>query len=143
MNETTSVYADGAPTPVGPYPHARRVGPLLFLSGLGPRRPGSGDIEGLVLDGDGKVVSYDFEQQCRAVFRNVDAVLASAGSRRAALVDITVFLTDMRRDFETFNRLYGEWIGDAGPSRTTVEVSRLPTPIAIELKCIATTDDRT
>jgi len=138
MSSPESHYTSDAPTPVGPYPHAKRVGALLFLSGLGPRRPGDGHIDGLVLDDSGQVVEYDFERQCAAVFRNVDAVLESAGSTRGSLVDVTVFLTDMRRDFGAFNRLYGEWIGQSGPSRTTVEVSRLPTPIAIELKCIAT-----
>jgi len=140
MKASNSFFTDDAPAPVGPYPHAKRVGSLLFLSGLGPRHPDSGAIDGLVLDDDGNVVEYDFERQCAAVFRNVDAVLVSAGSSRGSLVDITVYLTDMRRDFDTFNRLYGEWVGTTGPARTTVEVNRLPTPIAIELKCIATLD---
>lgn len=126
-----------APKPVGLYPHARRAGNLLFLSGLGPREPGTGDVPGLELDGDGNVVSYDMAAQCESVFRNVRAVLESAGARWEDLVDVTVFLTDIPRDFETFNRIYAEHFADNRPCRTTVEVNRLPTPIAIELKCIA------
>jgi 2-aminomuconate deaminase len=129
-----------APPPVGAYPHARRCGDLLFLSGIGPRRP-DGSIDGLILDEQGEVVSYDFDAQCRSVFANIDAVLKSAGARRADLVDVTVFLTDMRRDFALFNRLYADFAGPDGPARTTVEVNRLPTPIAIELKCIASVGD--
>lgn len=128
---------DQAPRPVGLYPHARRVGNLLFLSGIGPRSPQDDGIPGLILDDEGHVRDYDMEAQCHSVFRNVRAVLESAGARWRDLVDVTVFLTDMRRDFETFNRLYAEYFADNRPCRTTVEVNRLPTPIAIELKCIA------
>ena len=114
-----------APEPVGLYPHARRVGPLLFLSGIGPRRPGTNQIP------------ESFEEQCRSCFANVRAVLEEAGARWEDLVDVTVFLTDMKRDFATYNRLYAEAFATARPCRTTVEVGALPTPISIELKCIA------
>jgi len=126
-----------APEPVGAYPHARRVGNLLFLSGIGPRRRGSREIPGVRLRADGSVESYDIEAQCRAVFENVRLVLEDAGARWEDLVDVTVFLTNMKADFAAYNRLYAEHFGSARPCRTTVEVTALPTPIAIELKCIA------
>ena len=118
-----------APEPVGPYPHARRAGNLLFLSGIGPRRPGSNEIPAT------------FEDQCRSVFDNVRIVLEDAGARWEDLVDVTVFLTDMKADFSPYNRLYAEYFAAARPCRTTVEVTALPTPIAIELKCIAEVHD--
>jgi 2-aminomuconate deaminase len=126
-----------APDPVGLYPHARRVGNLLFLSGIGPRKRGSKEIPGVKLLPDGSVESYDIAVQCRSVFDNVRAVLEDAGARWEDLVDVTVFLTDMARDFSVFNRLYAEHFATARPCRTTVEVTALPTPIAIELKCVA------
>jgi 2-aminomuconate deaminase len=129
-----------APEPVGLYPHARRVGHLLFLSGVGPRQRGLREIPGVTLDADGNIVAYDIEAQCRAVFTNVRYILEEAGSGWDKLVDVTVFLTDMRRDFATYNRVYAEYFKDNQPCRTTVEVNRLPTPIAIELKCIATVE---
>ncbi len=134
---TSHVSTDRAPAPVGAYPHARRVGNLLFLSGVGPREPGSNRIPGNVHDGDGKLVGYDIEAQCRQVFSNVRAVLEASGARWQDLVDVTVFLTDMQRDFAAYNRLYAEYFADAQPCRTTLGISALPTPIAIELKCIA------
>lgn len=134
------IHSGKAPEPVGLYPHARRVGNLLFLSGLGPRKRGSREIPGVSLDEQGRVRDYDIEAQCRSVFENVRAVLEDAGSRWENLVDVTVFLTDMQRDFAAFNRLYAEYFADNQPSRTTVEVNALPTPIAVELKCIATID---
>lgn len=127
-----------APEPVGLYPHARRVGNLLFLSGVGPRVRGSNEIPGVTLGADGSVVDHDIEAQCRSVFANVRAILEEAGSDWSRLVDVTVFLTDMKRDFATYNRLYAEYFRDNQPCRTTVEINALPTPIAIELKCIAT-----
>ncbi|MDW8479737.1 MAG: Rid family hydrolase [Xanthomonadales bacterium] len=136
------IRTDTAPPPVGPYPHARRLGPLLLLSGIGPRDPATGDVPGNRYGADGRLVAYDFEAQCRAVFRNVEAVLAAAGARREHLVDVTAFLTDLRRDFATFNRLYGEWLRGVEACRTTVGVSALPTPIAIELKCLAWLGER-
>ncbi len=127
-----------APEAVGLYPHARRLGNLLFLSGIGPRERGSGAIPGVTLDAEGNVASYDFEAQCHSVFRNVRTVLEEAGSDWSKLVDLTVFLTDMKRDFPVYNALYAEYFRDNQPCRTTVGISSLPTPIAIELKCIAT-----
>lgn len=127
-----------APEPVGLYPHARRVGELLFLSGIGPRKRGSREIPGVVLAADGTVESYDIEAQCHSVFANVRAVLEDTGSRWENLIDVTVYLTDMRRDFATYNRLWAEYFKENPPCRTTVEINRLPTPIAIELKCVAT-----
>jgi 2-aminomuconate deaminase len=131
------IRAARAPAPVGAYPHARRVGNLLFLSGVGPRDPATNAIIGNVLDAGGKLVSYDIEAQCRAVFANVRAILEASGARWEDLVDVTVFLTDMARDFAAYNRLYAEYFTTAQPCRTTVGISALPTPIAIELKCIA------
>ncbi len=127
-----------APEPVGPFPHAKRVGHLLFLSGIGPRKRGSREIPGVTLDARGRVVAYDIEAQCRAVFENVRLVLEDAGSSWERIVDVTVFLTDMKRDFATFNRIYAEHFREHQPTRTTVEVGALPTPIAVELKVIAT-----
>ena len=126
-----------APEPVGAYPHARRVGNLLFLSGIGPRVRGSREIPGVRLRPDGTVESYDIEAQCRSVFANVRTVLEDAGARWEDLVDVTVFLTDIKRDFAAYNRLYAEYFAGARPCRTTVEVGALPTAISIELKCIA------
>lgn len=127
-----------APEPVGLYPHARRVGDLLFLSGVGPRERGSKKIPGVELDDEGNIVSYDIEVQCRSVFQNVRYILEDAGSSWDKIVDVTVFLTDMKADFPTYNRIYAEYFKDNLPCRTTVEISSLPTPIAIELKVIAT-----
>lgn len=127
-----------APEPVGAYPHARRVGSLLFLSGVGPRERGTKTIPGVELDGEGRIVSYDIEAQCHSVFKNVRAILEDSGSSWDRLVDVTVFLTNMKADFATYNRLYAEYFKDCQPCRTTLEISALPTPIAIELKCIAT-----
>jgi len=129
-----------APEPVGPYPHARRVGNLLFLSGIGPRERGSKKIPGVELDEQGHIVSYDIATQCHAVFRNIKYILEEAGSSWDNIVDVTVFLTNMKADFQSFNRIYAEYFKTNQPSRTTVEVNRLPTPIAIELKVIATVD---
>ena len=129
-----------APEPVGLYPHARRAGNLLFLSGVGPRRRGSREIPGVTLDERGEIVSYDIEAQCRSVFANVRAILEDSGSSWDRLIDVTVFLTNMKADFEAYNRMYAEAFRDNQPCRTTVEVGALPTPIAIELKCIATID---
>jgi len=129
-----------APEAVGAFPHAKRVGHLLFLSGIGPRKRGTTEIPGVTLGEGGEVVAYDIEAQCRSVFDNVRTVLEDAGSSWDRIVDVTVFLTDMRRDFATFNRLYAEHFATNQPTRTTIEVNRLPTPIAIELKVIATLD---
>ena len=128
-----------APEPVGAFPHAKRVGDLLFLSGIGPRVRGSKEIPGVALDSAGNIVSYDIEAQCRAVFENVRLVLEDAGATWNDIVDVTVFLTDMK-DFAIFNKLYGESFAGPGkpnPTRTTIEIGALPTPIAIELKVIA------
>lgn len=129
-----------APEPVGLYPHARRVGNLLFLSGVGPRERGTKKIPGVELDEQGNIVSYDIEAQCRSVFQNVRYILEDAGTSWDSLVDVTVFLTNMKDDFATYNRIYAEYFKDNQPCRTTVEVNKLPTPIAIELKCIAMID---
>ncbi|HET6545916.1 MAG TPA: RidA family protein [Rhodanobacteraceae bacterium] len=134
-----AIRTDAAPAPVGAYPHAHRAGGLLFLSGVGPRRPGSNEIPGNVHDAEGRLIDYDIEAQCRQVFANVRAVLEASGARWEDLVDITVFLTDMARDFATCNRVYAEYFPDPdrAPCRTTLGIDALPTPIAIELKCIA------
>lgn len=131
------IHTDTAPAPVGAYPHARRVGQLLFLSGIGPRQPGNNAIPGNVNNAAGQLLGYDFEAQCRQVFANVRAVLEASGAAWTDLVDVTVFLTDMQRDFPLYNRLYAEYFHGVDACRTTLGVSALPTPIAIELKCIA------
>ncbi|NVJ51570.1 MAG: RidA family protein [Gammaproteobacteria bacterium] len=130
-----------APEPVGLYPHARRVGNLLFLSGVGPRQRGSKDIPGVTLDDGGKIISYDIATQCRSVFDNVRWILEESGSSWERLVDVQVFLTNMKDDFKTYNAIYADYFKDVQPCRTTVEITALPTPIAIELKCIATIGD--
>ena len=132
------ILVTGAPDPVGFYPHGRRVGNLLFLSGVGPRKKGSKEIPGVTLDENGKVTSYDIEMQCHSVFENVRIILEASGARWEDLVDVTVFLTDMKRDFATFNKVYAEYFKGDQPCRTTIGVNALPTPIAIELKCVAT-----
>ena len=134
------VNSSRAPEPVGAYPHARRVGNLLFLSGVGPRERGTAAIPGVTLDTQGNIVAYDIAVQCRSVFDNVRAILEDAGSRWENLIDVTVFLTNMKADFPTYNKLYAEYFKDCQPCRTTIEINRLPTPIAIELKCIATVE---
>ena len=135
-----SINSNQAPEPVGAYPHARKVGNLLFLSGVGPRKKGSKTIPGVELDNEGNITSYDIETQCHSVFANVKAVLEASGSSWDQLVDVTVFLTNMKADFKTYNRIYAEYFKNNQPCRTTVEIKSLPTPIAIELKCIATLD---
>ena len=131
------VRTDRAPAPVGAYPHARRVGQWLYLSGVGPREPGSQAIPGNVHDAAGRLTAYDIEAQCRQVFANVRAVLEASGAAWTDLVDVTVFLTDLPRDFAAYNRLYAEHFAGVDACRTTVGVSALPTPIVIELKCVA------
>jgi len=129
--------SEKAPEPVGLYPHARQVGNLLFLSGVGPRERGTKKIPGVELDENGKIESYDIAKQCHSVFKNVRLILEASGSSWNDLVDVTVFLTNMKDDFKTYNQIYAEYFKDNQPCRTTVEISSLPTPIAIELKCMA------
>ena len=133
----SKIESQNAPEPVGLYPHARQVGNFLFLSGIGPREKGKMEIPGVKLDQNGNILSYDIEAQCHSVFKNVRTVLEDAGSNWDNLVDVTVFLTNMKDDFEIYNRIYAEYFIDNQPCRTTVEILSLPTPIAIELKCIA------
>lgn len=135
----TSIHTDTAPRPVGAYPHARQVGELLFLSGIGPRRPGTDEIPGNEYFADGRLRGYDIEAQTRSVFANVRAVLEASGARWEDLVDVTVYLTDMARDFKAYNAIWAEYFPDPGsaPCRTTLGITALPTPIAIELKCVA------
>lgn len=131
------IRTDRAPKPVGPYPHARRVGDFLFLSGIGPRQPLTGEIPGVVRDAAGSVIDHDIEVQTRACIENIRAILEDAGSSLDKVLDVTVYLTDMERDFQRFNKVYGEFFADVQPTRTTVGVDSLPTPIAVELKVIA------
>lgn len=138
MSESDQIISSRAPEPVGLYPYARRAGNLLFLSGVGPRERESKTIPGVDLDETGAIVSYDIETQCRSVFQNIRFILEDAGSSWDKIVDVTVFLTNMKDDFATYNRVYAEYFADNRPCRTTVEISSLPTPIAIELKVIAT-----
>lgn len=138
-----AIHAASAPRPVGHYPHARRVGGLLFLSGIGPRDAASNAILGNVHDAEGRLISYDIDEQCRATFSNVRLVLEASGARFEDLVDVTVFLTDMERDFNTYNRVWAEFFphAEAAPCRTTLGITALPTPIAIEMKCVAALAD--
>jgi len=133
----TKFESQNAPEPVGLYPHAKQVGNLLFLSGIGPRERGKKDIPGVELDQNGNIISYNIETQCHSVFKNVRTVLEDAGSSWDNLVDVTVFLTNMKDDFKIYNRIYAEYFKDNQPCRTTLEICSLPTPIAIELKCTA------
>ena len=134
------IKTENAAKPLGAYPHARKVGNLLFLSGIGSRSAKDNSIPGLVQDEQGNIVSYDIEAECRSVFANVRAVLEASGSSWDRIVDVTVFLTNMKKDFPVYNRVYGEYFNGVEACRTTVEVKSLPTPIAIELKVIATID---
>lgn len=140
MNDS-QINSTRAPEPVGAYPHAKRVGNMLYLSGVGPRKRETKEIPGVTLDSKGNVASYDIEAQCRSCFDNVRAVIEDAGSKWENIVDVLVFLTDMKRDFAQYNKLYAEYFagpGNPNPTRTTIEINALPTPIAIELKVVAT-----
>jgi 2-aminomuconate deaminase len=134
---SSELNSDQAPEPVGLYPHARKVGDLLFLSGVGPRERGKKEIPGVKLDEPGNITSYDIAAQCHSVFKNVRLILEASGSSWQDLVDVTVFLTNMKDDFKIYNEIYAEYFKDNRPCRTTVEINCLPTPIGIELKCIA------
>ena len=140
MAEPEIINSSKAPEPVGLYPHARRVGNLLFLSGVGPRERGATAIPGVELDASGGILSYDIETQCRSVFQNVRYILEDSGSSWDNIVDVTVFLTNMKDDFDAYNKIYAEYFANNQPCRTTVEINCLPTPIAIELKVLATID---
>ena len=135
-----SIHSNKAPEPVGHYPHAKRVGNLLFLSGVGPREKGTKIIPGVTLDESGNIASYDIEKQVRSVFNNIKNILEDAGSSWGNMVDVTVYLTNMKDDFPTYNKLWAEYFAIDPPCRTTLEINCLPTPIAIELKVIATID---
>ena len=135
-----SIHSNKAPEPVGHYPHAKRVGNLLFLSGVGPREKGTKIIPGVTLDETGNIASYDIEKQVRSVFNNIKNILEDAGSSWENMVDVTVYLTNMKDDFPTYNKLWAEYFAIDPPCRTTLEINCLPTPIAIELKVIATID---
>jgi len=138
MNNKNTFNTKKAPTPVGSYPHARKVGNLLFLSGVGPRAAGTKDIPGVTLDNNGKIISYDIEAQCHSVFNNIKFILEEAGSAWDKIIDVTVFLTNMKDDFKIYNKIYSQYFNEVQPCRTTLEINCLPTPIAIELKVIAT-----
>ncbi len=138
MNNESIKNSNEAPEPVGLYPHARKVGNLLFLSGVGPREKGTKIIPGVTLDNKGQIESYDIAQQCHSVFKNIKLILEASGSSWDQLVDVTVFLTNMKDDFKIYNEIYAQYFKDNQPCRTTIEINSLPTPIAIELKCVAT-----
>jgi len=138
MSENEIIKSSKAPEPVGLYPHARKVGNLLFLSGVGPRKKGSKKIPGVELDNMGNITSYDIEAQCHSVFKNIRYILEDSGSSWENIVDVTVYLTNMKDDFKTYNKIYAEYFKENFPCRTTVEINCLPTPIAIELKVMAT-----
>tara|TARA_B100001778_G_C18287185_1_gene493662 strand:+ start:69 stop:485 length:417 start_codon:yes stop_codon:yes gene_type:complete len=130
--------SERAPQAVGLYPHARKVGNLLFLSGVGPRKVGQKEIPGVTLDENGEIINYDIRVQCHSVFQNIRFILEDAGSSWNNIIDVQVFLTNMKEDFKTYNKIYAEYFKDNQPCRTTIEIKSLPTPIAIELKVIAT-----
>ncbi|MBN4060224.1 RidA family protein [Planctomycetaceae bacterium AH-315-I19] len=137
---TTTHDSARAPEPVGAYPHAKRVGEMLYLSGVGPRKRGSKDIPGVTLDGSGNIESYDIEAQCRSCFDNVRAIVEDAGSSWEKIIDVLVFLTNMDDDFQAYNKVYAEYFagdGNPNPTRTTIEINKLPTPIAVEVKVVA------
>jgi 2-aminomuconate deaminase len=136
--QSDGINSGKAPEPVGLYPHAKKVGDLLFLSGVGPREKGTKIIPGVELDEDGNITSYNIETQCRSVFQNVKYILEDCGTNWNNIIDVTVFLTNMKDDFKTYNRLWAEYFAENPPCRTTLEINCLPTPIAIELKVIAT-----
>ena len=140
MNNEKSIESSKAPEPVGLYPHAKKVGNLLFLSGVGPRERGTKKIPGVELDEKGNIVSYDIATQCHSVFKNIKYILEDAGSSWEKIVDVQVFLTNMKDDFPTYNKLWAEYFKKNPPCRTNIEINSLPTPIAIELKVIATID---
>lgn len=137
MSQSVASNSETAPEPVGAYPHARKVGGLLFLSGVGPRQKGSKNIPGVTLDNDKNIIDYDIEAQCHSVFKNVRDILEASGASWNDLVDVTVFLTNMDEDFSKYNALWAEYFKNDPPCRTTIEINKLPTPIAIELKCVA------
>ncbi|MEO9966493.1 MAG: Rid family hydrolase [Reichenbachiella sp.] len=140
MKEESIKNSDQAPEPVGLYPHARKVGNLLFLSGVGPREKGTKKIPGVEVNAQGDMVSYDIATQCHSVFKNIKLILEASGSSWGQLIDVTVFLTNMKDDFKIYNEIYAEYFKSNQPCRTTIEINSLPTPIAIELKCVATID---
>lgn len=132
-----SVNTDAAPKPVGAYPHARRVGDMLYLSGVGPRQPGTNAIPGgPIHDENGEPLNYDIKAQTHAVVENVRRIVEEAGARFDQVVDVTTFLVDMKRDFAGYNEVWAETLGHVGPTRTTLAIDALPTPIAVEMKVI-------
>ena len=135
---TRKFNSDRAPQAVGLYPHARKVGNFLFLSGVGPRKVGQTDIPGVTLNANGEIESYNIDEQCHSVFNNIKFILEDAGSSWEKIVDVQVFLTNMKDDFKTYNKIYADYFKNNQPCRTTIEIKSLPTPIAIELKVIAT-----
>ncbi len=137
MSDNIKIQSSKAPEPVGLYPHARKVGNLLFLSGVGPRQRGTSKIPGVELDTNNQIISYDIEAQCHSVFKNIQYILEDAGSSWQNIIDVTVFLTNMKDDFAKYNKIWSEYFKDNLPCRTTIEINKLPTPIAIELKVIA------
>lgn len=140
MSDNIKIESDKAPEPVGLYPHARKVGNLLFLSGVGPRQRNTKDIPGVELDANGQIISYDIATQCHSVFKNIKYILEDSGSSWQNIIDVTVFLTNMKDDFATYNKIWAEYFNNNLPCRTTIEINKLPTPIAIELKVIAVID---
>ena len=146
MTDDPIIMSSRAPEPVGAYPHAKRIGNMLYLSGVGPRKRGSKEIPGVTLDEQGNITSYDIEAQCRSCFENVKTIIEDSGSSWDKIVDVLVFLTNMKDDFQTYNKVYAEYFagpsdsGKPNPTRTTIEISALPTPIAVEVKVIATID---
>ena len=139
---TNEINSSRAPEPVGAYPHARKVGNLLFLSGVGPRERGTKKIPGVELNADGTIQSYDIATQCHSVFKNVRSILEDSGANWNDLVDVTVYLTNMKNDFPIYNKLWAEYFSENPPCRTTLEINCLPTPIAIELKCVAVLNEK-
>lgn len=139
---SNTINSNTAPEPVGAYPHAKRVGDFLYLSGVGPRKKNSKEIPGVNLGPHNEILSYDIKAQCESVFNNVKDILEASGAKWTDLVDVTVFLTNMKDDFKTYNKMWAEYFSENAPCRTTLEINCLPTPIAIELKCVAYLGDK-
>lgn len=135
--ENVKINTSQAPEPVGAYPHARRFGDLLFLSGVGPRKPGTKQIPGVELNAQGEITNYDVRIQTESVIENIKIILEASGSSLDKVIDVQVFLTNMKKDFKTFNEVYAKHFTSIGATRTTIEVGALPTPIAVEFKVIA------
>lgn len=132
-----NISCDQIPTPVGSYAHARKVGDWLYLSALGPHRAGSDEVAGLKLNPDGRVHSHDIVMQTRATLENIEAVLNTAGGSLKNVVDVVVYLTDIKNDHKKFCGVFNEVFAGIDPARTIMEVGFLDGKAAIQIKATA------